>query len=89
VYWIDIGDIKVRIKNVDEKCNFHDLDETYGWQAVTVTFGDNTFLMAHHWSVKDGSSVQPNFHVPEAHPSTMGLNVTLTIQMKHVYQNWD
>ena len=30
--------------------------------------------------------MQPYFHAPEAHPSTMGLNVTLTIHMKHVYQ---
>jgi len=31
---LDIGDIKVRIKNVDEKCNFDDLDKTYEGSRV-------------------------------------------------------
>jgi len=31
---LDIGDVKVRMKNVDEKCNFDDLDKTYGGSRV-------------------------------------------------------
>jgi len=50
VYWIDIGNIKVRKKNVDENCNFDNLDKTMGGSKLWLSH--NTFLMATRTGMK-------------------------------------